>query len=490
MIKKYVMFFIICFMGIGILSGCKRNNSVVTDTDELPTLTPAITDEIIKPLVTEAPDIIDTAFFADLTEEELIKDSVKLAEKLGKGKFTDTVERFSKTLEEYVDEAGFQTIWDSTVLLIGDYEGVLEELTQVVLVENYAVCIVVLEYELNGLQVTFTYNDILELEGVNISYYMLDSDMEQADDTDEREIPIILSSDENPIYGLLTLPKDIINPPVVILIQGSGQSDMDETIGLAGNKPFRDIARGLADKGIASIRYNKRFYQDPSLAEVTSTIYDEVLDDARLAVLLAVSDERVDSSRIYIAGHSLGGMLAPKIAQMNSEVSGIISLAGSPRKLEDIIYDQNRESLMQLGNFTEDEINELMAEVEAMILQVKNLSVGNLGEPILGATGYYWESLNEIDAKELAKESTLPMLFLQGSDDFQVYADVDFALWQEILAGKENVEFRLYNGLNHIFMKANGLRNIMDYDLEAYVEKEVIDDMAEWILTGSLTENE
>ena len=58
--------------------------------------------------------------------------------------------------------------------------------------------------------------------------------------------------------GILTVPKGEGPFPVVVLLQGSGASDKDESVG--NLKPFRDLAEGLAERGIAVYRFDKRSY--------------------------------------------------------------------------------------------------------------------------------------------------------------------------------------------------------------------------------------
>lgn len=481
---KYIRFFaMVILAGMLILSACRDKNIPVVIDDDALSVTPLPTDAVVESM----GDIDEENIIEVMDDEELMESSIKLAEQMAKGRFSDTAEQFSETLKTQLDEESLKTVWESTVLLIGKYKGIEKELSLLETSGDYKICFVVLGYEDNGLSLSLTYNKDFEIDGLYINYYQLEPLEEMVqDDFDIRETAVKIGSGEYQLDGLLTLPEGVDNPPVIILIQGSGQSDKDETIGISRNKPFRDIARGLADRGIASLRYDKRFYTYPSLADITSDIYDEVLDDAYDAVRLVLSDERFDFEGIYILGHSLGGMLAPKIALMNEEVKGIISLAGSPRKLEDIMFDQNKEMLMQLEVYTEDEINALLDEVAVMTDKIKNLSDDNLEEPILGATGYYWKSLGDIDTALIAAELDIPMLILQGTEDFQVYPDVDYALWQELMEGRENVRFRLYEGLNHLFMPSSGIRGAKDYDEEAYVAEDVIDDIASWILTGEL----
>ena len=99
------------------------------------------------------------------------------------------------------------------------------------------------------------------------------------------------TGEKSSLEGILTLPKTSGSPPVVIMIPGSGPNDMDETIG--ENKPFADIAHGLAQRGIASFRFNKRSYEHPEELLGHVTVEDEILNDASNAVKLMSADKSV-----------------------------------------------------------------------------------------------------------------------------------------------------------------------------------------------------
>ena len=114
--------------------------------------------------------------------------------------------------------------------------------------------------------------------------------------------------------------------------------------------------------------------------------------------------------------------------------------------------------------------------------KILSLDAGSdLNETLLGQPAAYWLSLNSLEPEQYATSLSIPILILQGSEDFQVYPDVDFAQWQEILAGKENVTFKLYDGLNHLFMPSEGIRDVSDYDREAHLDATVLDDLAAFI---------
>ena len=292
-------------------------------------------------------------------------------------------------------------------------------------------------------------------------------------------IPFTSEGQEYQLDGILTLPESVKKPAVAILIQGSGQSDYNETVG--ENHPFQDLAWGLADHGIATIRYNKRYYQYPELAPEALTISDEVLEDAATAIAMAGEMDSVDPGAIFLIGHSLGGMLAPEIARTNPQLRGFISLAGSPRHLADILYDQNVDALEQREDVNQVQAQASLAMLGQMVEQAKEASSLKDTNMLLGVPLSYWASLNAIDASGAARNLRIPMLFLQGTADFQVKVETDFAAWQTALDGHPNARFQTYEGLNHLFMPTNGKTDASEYETPGQVDAQVIGDIASFI---------
>jgi dienelactone hydrolase len=237
----------------------------------------------------------------------------------------------------------------------------------------------------------------------------------------------------------------------------------------------------LAKQGVATLRFNKRYYQYPRTAPTNITIQDEVLKDVALAIVFAKEDEHTKNSKIYVLGHSLGGMLAPYIAQTNSDVSGIVILAGTPRKLEDVILDQNIAAITVTKNKTDAEKQAMIATVQVEVDKVKNLKDSDPSITLFGVPSSYWLSLNKIDTPAITKNLTIPILILQGSADFQVSPEVDYKAWQDLLKDKSNVTFKLYDKLNHLFIVTNGKKDITEYSKKGTVDKQVITDIAAWI---------
>jgi len=171
-----------------------------------------------------------------------------------------------------------------------------------------------------------------------------------ADTNAYKEKEIYIKTAGHSLVGVLTTPAKGTNFPIVVLLHGSGPSDMDETVG--PNKPFKDLAAGLATKGIASIRYVKRTLAYAGEFTKIFTVKEEVTDDALAAIALARTIPGADKKKIYLFGHSMGGMLAPKLATLAPDLNGLIMAAAPARKLTDIIDDQNRYSASQVKDTT------------------------------------------------------------------------------------------------------------------------------------------
>ena len=162
-----------------------------------------------------------------------------------------------------------------------------------------------------------------------------------------REKVVIGKGTEYPLNGLLTIPDGASGPvPAVVMVHGSGASNMDEKV--IKLTPFKDLADGLAAHGIASLRYDKRtFVHGRKMMKENAagmTVREETIEDVLLALELLRSDKRIDSDNIFILGHSMGAMLAPRIDAEGGNVKGLIMMAGTPHRLEDIVLRQLEQS--------------------------------------------------------------------------------------------------------------------------------------------------
>ncbi|MCD4686306.1 MAG: lysophospholipase [Anaerolineae bacterium] len=281
--------------------------------------------------------------------------------------------------------------------------------------------------------------------------------------------------------GTLTLPVGDGPFPAVVLVHGSGPNDRDEAYG--PNKVFKDLAWGLASNGIAVLRYDKRtLVHGASLDMSAFTVQDETIDDALAAVALLQTTARIDPARVYVAGHSLGAYLAPRIAAQDASIAGLIMLAGNARPLEDLILEQTEYLASPEDVVTPEDAAQIEA-LYALIDAIKALETPEDagGELLFGAPAVYWLDLRAYEPVATAQALTLPMLILQGERDYQVTL-TDFGLWQAELADRDNVTFATYATLNHYFISGEGPATPNEYFDPGHVAEEVVLDIVNWVL--------
>lgn len=281
--------------------------------------------------------------------------------------------------------------------------------------------------------------------------------------------------------GTLALPKaaSADRPvPAVVLVHGSGPHDRDETIG--PNRPFQDIARGLAEQGIAVLRYDKRTKVSPQdFAERDFDVDDEVTDDAVAAVASLRSTEGVDPGRVYVLGHSLGGMLAPRIARASGHVAGVVLMAAPARPVLDVLLEQSERQAARDGAVTPDERAQL-DDLQARITRVRTKGDVPAANTPMGLPAAYWRGLEQIDAVADARALSLPVLAIHGGRDIQV-VEAHWLRWQGQLAGQHNATLRHYPALNHLGIGGTGPGTVEEYFVAGHVDASLIADIARWI---------
>jgi dienelactone hydrolase len=268
------------------------------------------------------------------------------------------------------------------------------------------------------------------------------------------------------------------------MVHGSGSSNMDEKV--MKLTPFRDLAEGLARHGIASIRYDKRsFVHAKKMLKQIITVKEETIDDAVLAINILKSDPRIDAERIFILGHSMGAMLAPRIDSEGGNVRGLILMAGSPYRLEDIMVRQfgqakGSKSYMKLAAIIEDKVftKKIDSLYEMSDEEAKSKKFAG------GTTLYYFKEMGQKTAADYLLQSEKPVLIMQGGRDFQVLADEDYQKFKELLAERSNTYYKLYPQLNHVFVDAiydDIGKAAKEYSTERHIGEEVITDIASFI---------
>ena len=180
------------------------------------------------------------------------------------------------------------------------------------------------------------------------------------------------------------------------------------------------------------------------------TVWDEVIEDAILSAELLRADPRV--SKVFVLGHSLGGVLAPRIHASGGNFDGLILIAATPRHLLEVAIEQITADIMEQYDLLEDGLREQFTGYIEELTEFYN-NLPNISEedaltiqvPFMGGYAYYMRDLALHPFEDYVQYINVPVLAIQGRNDFQVLAGVDFVMLQELFKNHSNITFKLYD---------------------------------------------
>ena len=399
---------------------------------------------------------------------------------LVKGDFGAAASMLDTDLAAKLPAAKLELVWRAVEQQAGAYRQASD--ARVETSGNNAVVFVTCEFERVKLDARIPVNQDGRISGLNFSQHVdyTAPDYVKAGSFQEREVTV--GSGEWALHGTLSMPAGEGPFPALVLLQGSGNTDRDSTLG--PNKIFRDIAWGVASRGIAVLRYNKRSNEHrEAIARLARfTVKEEIVDDAVSACALLRATPGIDAKRIFVLGHSLGATVAPRVAQADPSIAGVVVLGGTTHSLLDVIVPQMIHNYTMHGPMNDAQ----QRAVDQMSRQVARAKDPNLtddaphAEMPLGAAPSYWIDLRDYHPDQLARTLKQPMLIMQAERDYQVTMD-DFAAWKKALEGRANVEFRSYPKLNHFFIEGEGVSSDEEYVQPGHVAARVVEDVASWV---------
>jgi len=385
---------------------------------------------------------------------------------LAAGSFSKVFGRFAPRMASALPEAELAKVWAGVTAQAGAFRQV-----EAAKVEPRPPFVVV-ELRSAFAKDTLTINVVLDstLKVAGLFFAPTWKPPAYAEPASFEERPLVVGTAAYPLHGTLTLPKGKGPCPVVVLVHGSGPNDADESVG--PNRLFKDLAWGLASRKVAVFRYPKRTFEyrgKLSNADI-KTVKEETIDDALSAVAKLATVKEIDAKRIFLAGHSMGASLAPRMGAAAPKVRGIVMLAASSRKQWHLVVEQLR--YLKAGDAAVRQ-----AEANAKKLDDPALEPDDVVDGISGA---YWLDMRSDDELGTAAKLGKPILVLQGERDYQVTM-TDFSGWKKALHGKRNVTLKSYPALNHLFMPGTGKSTPAEYDEPSHVPLEVVADLAEWV---------
>lgn len=269
---------------------------------------------------------------------------------------------------------------------------------------------------------------------------LIDSNANQFSEED-----IQLNTVTGTIYGTVTLPKNNTEVPVVLIIAGSGPTDRNcnSPIGPIKSDSYKMIAYELAQKGIASVRYDKRGIGESAKAMKSEEdlVFDDYINDAVNWVQMLYKDKRF--SKVAILGHSEGALIG-MVASEKIKVDAFISVAGSGYSM----YDTLKRQLKTQPKNVYDECIRIMDELK------KGNRVTDVSEDYYSlfrpSVQPYLISEFKYEPTVEIKKLNIPVLIIQGTTDLQV--TVDDA--KKLKASSHHAVLKIIDGMNHILKDA------------------------------------
>ncbi|MBR2009989.1 MAG: alpha/beta fold hydrolase, partial [Peptococcaceae bacterium] len=392
-----------------------------------------------------------------------------IIDKLTNNKIGDFYSYFDENMKKQVSQTDVQKLWVDLIAVYGTFDYYKTDIT-LVSKDGYQIADVPCIFKNGSVTLRLTLNSKGEISGFFITENTTSSNsLQLAHDTE-----VTFGSEAYPISGSLTLPEGDGPFPAVILVHGSGPNDRNEQIG--PNLPFMDLAEQLSAQGVAVLRYDKRTYLYGSeLAALTDiTVQDETIDDAVYAFEYLKTLDSINAEQIYIAGHSLGGYLIPRIAAQTPEAAGYILLAASARPLEDMMLEQTEYLLGLEKNLDDASKQKLLKQTSDMVSAVKSLTPDTelTAEQLGGVPASYWLDLKNYDPIAEIQQIDKSILILQGGRDYQV-TKTDYDLWLSAFNEYSDVHYRFYDNLNHLFMSGTGKSIPDEYQQKGTVDTAV-----------------
>lgn len=405
---------------------------------------------------------------------------------LARGDYKLATTYLDSNLQQELTASDLGQAWDELLNQVGPYIGQVNRHQEEI--EGYDAVNVNTEFKDAFIDILMLFDSSKRIAGLwfNVAYSAGNTVYVSpfyVDEDDLEEVEVTVGKGEWELPGTLTMPAEGGPFPAVVLVHGLGPQDRDQSLG--PNKLFKDLALGLASHGIAVLRYEKRTLEHSEKVQMfldSVTVWDETINDALAAVSLLKATDNIDSSQIYILGHSLGGTLAPRIAAEDVDIAGIIIMAGAVRPLEDLIM-AHKNYLANLDGTISLRDKEELKQLEKQVERVKDpeLSGETPAEDLpLGLPAAYWLDLRDYNPVDTAGKLSIPILILQGEDDFQITME-DFHMWGDALEERENVILLSYEGLNHLFIKGEWESKPKDYQYFGNVFMPVIMDIALWL---------
>lgn len=449
------------------LAGCSADESGETSTPDA-TSTPTAT-----------PDPTPTRSATPAGPETTVAAAEALLTDMATGRFDRAYERFESSRRDVVSPGAIEAVWLAATNVGGAFREIVgtEEGVQ----SGFDVVDATLGFERGRHTLRVVIGDELAIAGLAVH-----DDYERPGYVDPgafRAEGTRVETEDCLMDATLTVPAGGDDLPGVVLVHGSDPvGAADKNLQTVGSAVFKDIAEGLASRGVAVLRYDRRTHACPSTLPPSEYTLDAVtVDDPLVAIEQLRAVDAVDPDRVAVTGLSLGAMAVPRIAARDGDLAGGVAMAAPARSFHEIFLDQY-EHLATVGEYEWERMATLYERWQDRIDRIRQ---GDYTESdvVLGYPGALWDSLAAYDHVGTARDLDAPLLFLQGDRDYQVSVELDFGRWQTELADRPDTSFERYEGLNHVFQWGTGPSVPGEYAFRNPVREQAVADVADWIMS-------
>jgi pimeloyl-ACP methyl ester carboxylesterase len=313
------------------------------------------------------------------------------------------------------------------------------------------------------------------------------------------------------LEGTLTLPKNVKEPSVVLLLPGSGPTDRDENAKKGFHRfisnNMKTISVHLANNGFASFRYDKRGVgKTQELALLVG--FNDIVNDARSAINFLSNLKEIDSDNIFILGHSEGGIVGTILSGENKNIKGFIGIASPISALDEEVLRQISHILTMRGRSKEkvDELTNAFKETFDLMRKYRDWDKidANVIKQMFSKVSFGFKILPAKTAKnaiakqfrpiwfiqsfdynfeDIAAKISCPVLLLFGEKDYQVPAEEGKRFEKILLENNIDVKLVIFPNLNHMLRFNPGKMDPKTslISLKTDFDKRVLDNITDWL---------
>ncbi len=421
------------------------------------------------------------SFTLHAQDAEICKNkSIEIIHQFNNSEYETIYNQFTKKMQESIDLEQLSAIWPAFVANDGPF--LAHEEQKAMEIQGYQTVETTIVFEKKAYKFKLSFDKDYQIAGM----FFVPMRISRGNDMDNsfwEEKEIHVKSKDARLPATFCKPKNSDEFPIVVFVHGSGPNDRDQTIG--PNRIFADMAHALAQKGIGSIRYDKRTYHKIVNGDDVPIdgLQDVIIEDAVAAIELA-SKLVGSNNKVFLIGHSLGATVAPIIAKQSNLLAGVIMLAPSAFPIEDEVYRQTKYLLKRDGLSRKD--RKELRLLKKKVKNVKNiesyLSQQKIPDLPLSNDTSFWRDISRIKPLNDILDLQIPVYILQGERDYQVTME-SFERWKKNADGKKNMEFKSYPELNHIFHQGSGNSYPEEYQVSGNLPNYLTSDISLWILS-------